>query len=622
MNGKRKNAGFILALLVVVGAGAFLFFHFHKNKNDGYQYVIGVSQANLNEPWRIAMDNEIKEESENYRNLKVVFRDAGGSPEKQINDIEEFSRGGIDLLIVSMDDSQKLTAVVSEVYQSTPVIVLDRAVEGYNYTLYIGNDNLSIGKQAAKFVHQLFPQKDCNIVEIQGTLDSETTLERTQGFHEELKKYQNLHLVRTLICNWKLDDAASDAEQVLKEQSEPVDVFFAESDYMAQGVYQAAHTMGLNPVIIGVDGLSGKNGGLELVKSGKLMGTFLCSTGGKEAVDYAVKILNGEQNIPKKIILRSQKITAENVGDFFTLLEEKRREQEKITLGYVQLPPESKWREACGKSIRESAEAAGINLIFLQAGTTQKDEIAMIRELIRRKVDVISFSPIVSGGWDEVLREAKRAGIPVIVSDRIVDSEESLWNCCIGSDFEEEARRIGRQILEYQKNNAAGEKLNVLQLMGTIGSSAAEGRNEGLREILSPHPEISVTNSHYCDFTYESGKEEMARCLRIYGANRFQVVYSQNDDMAMGAIQAVKQYGLVPGKDIVVFGTDGTRQALLAVKRGEIYDTVECNPILGPQVMMAVQKVVEGEAVPLRIINSENIFSRDISLLDIFRRKY
>jgi galactofuranose transport system substrate-binding protein len=296
-------------------------------------------------------------------------------------------------------------------------------------------------------------------------------------------------------------------------------------------------------------------------------------------------------------------------------------QKKKFVLGYAQLSPESKWREACAKSIKDAAKQADVDLVFLQSGQTQGDEKALIRELIRRKVDLISFAPIEQSGWNDVLYEAKRANIPVIISDRAVDSDESLWRCNIGSDFTEEARRVGKLIQQYYENNDTGRKINVLQIMGTRDSSAELGRDVGLHEILNSNPEITCVNSAFCDFTYQSGKEEMERQLKLYG-NRYSVVYAQNDDMALGAIDAIREYGLKPGKDVIVFGTDGTNQALLAIKRGEMYNTVECNPLLGPQLILAAQKIMNGEDVPLRIINSENIFSRDISYWTIFQRKY
>jgi len=591
-----------------------------RTQNDGYQFVIGMSQANLNEPWRIAMNEEISEESLKYNNIKVVFRDAGGSTEKQANDIKELQNSGIDLLIVSMDDSKNLTSVVSGVYQSIPVIVLDRAVEGYDYTMYIGNDNRSIGRQVGSLVSDLIGQKSGNIIEIQGALDSATTVERSEGFREVLKEHSNINLERTLICNWKLDDAAADVSQVLREPGNKIDLIFADSDFMALGAYQAAHSINLKPIMIGIDGLKGKNGGLNLVKSGVLQGTFICSTGGREAVDYAVKILNGEGDIPKKVMLRSDKVTSKNVDDYLNS-NPTVPIKDKVVLGYAQLASESKWRDASAVSIKQAAQKAGVDLVFLESGETQEDQKALIRELIRRKVDIISFSPVVQFGWDDVLTEAKKANIPVIISDRNVDSDESLWRCNIGSDFTEEARRVGRQIVQYCNDNAANKAVNVLQIMGTKDSSAELGRDAGLREILGSYKNITCTNSGFCNFTYSSGKQEMERYLEQYG-NRFTIVYAQNDDMAIGAIDAIREYGLRPGKDIIVFGTDGTKQALLAVKRGDMYNTVECNPLLGPQLMLAAKKIMNGETVPLRIINSENLFSRSISYWTIFNRQY
>jgi simple sugar transport system substrate-binding protein len=606
----------ILLLLV-----AFIWTKHQPVQNDGYQFVIGMSQANLSEPWRVAMDEEIFEEALRYSNIKVVFRDAGGSTEKQANDIEELQESGVDLLIVSMDDSQKLTSVVSKVYQSIPVIVLDRAVEGYDYTLYIGNDNQSIGRQVGLMVAQLAEGKKYNIIEIQGALDSATTIERSQGFREVLKLNPNINLERTLICNWKLDDAQEDVSKVIREHGNPIDLIFADSDYMAQGAYQAASALGVSPAIIGIDGLKGKSGGLNLVKSGVLQGTFTCSTGGREAVDYAIKILNGEKDIPKKIILRSDRVTAGNVNDYLGSVPGTVTKKSKFTLGYAQLSAESDWRSACAASVKLAAKQAGIDLVFLESGQTQADEKALIRELIRRRVDIIAFSPIVKSGWDDVLTEARQAGIPVIISDRNVNSDESLWKCNIGSDFEEEARRVGRLIVQYCQKQPPDRTVHVLQIMGTIGSSASVDRDQGLREILKSQKNIDLTNSNDCGFIYSQGKKEMARYLKQYGAY-FTVVYAQNDDMALGAIDAIKEFGLTPGKDIIVFGTDGTRQALLAVKRGDMYNTVECNPILGPQLISAAQKIMNGESVPLRIINSEKIFSRSISYVDILQREY
>lgn len=289
-----------------------------KKKSDGIEFVIGMSQANLSEPWRISMNQEIINEAKKYKNIKIVYRDAGGDTDKQKKDIDELLSSGIDLLIVSINDSQQLTPVVSRAYKSIPVIVLDRAVEGYDYTLYIGTDNESIGRQAGTLVADLIGKKEGNVIEVQGVLDSPPVVGRSKGFRDIIKEHKNIKISRTIISEWQRDEAEDKVKEVLKEEPN-VDVIFAHSDYMALGAYRAVCDLGIKNIkIIGVDGLNGEDGGLDLVARGILQGTFTSPTGGKEAVDYAIDILSKKKKIPKKIILSSDKITASNVGAYLT----------------------------------------------------------------------------------------------------------------------------------------------------------------------------------------------------------------------------------------------------------------------------------------------------------------
>lgn len=287
-----------------------------KKKSDGIQFVIGMSQANLSEPWRISMNQEIINEAKKYKNIKIVYRDAGGDTDKQKKDIDELLNSGIDLLIVSINDSQQLTPLVSKAYKTIPVIVLDRAVEGYDYTLYIGTDNESIGRQAGTLVAELIGQKEGNVIEVQGLLDSPPVVGRSKGFRNIIKEHNNIKISRTIISEWQRDEAEDKVTEALKDDKN-IDVIFAHNDYMALGAYRAAYNLGVKNVsIIGVDGLIGEDGGIDLVSRGILQGTFTSPTGGKEAVDYAVDILNKKKGTPKKIILSSDKITKSNVAEY------------------------------------------------------------------------------------------------------------------------------------------------------------------------------------------------------------------------------------------------------------------------------------------------------------------
>lgn len=614
---KNKNIFiFPLGIIVILTFVIVLTINNH-NKSEGVEFVIGMSQANLIEPWRIAMNQEIIQESKKYNNIKIIYRDAGGDSDKQKRDINELINDGSDLLIVSISDSQKLTPLISDIYKSKPIIVLDRAVEGYDYTLYIGPDNESIGRQAGNLACDLIGNKKGNIMEVQGLLGSPPVVERSNGFRQVIKEFSNIKISSTIIGEWQRDEAEDKILQALKEDSN-INVIFAHNDYMALGAYRAVHSLGLQNIkIIGVDGLTGENGGLDLVSKKIIQGTFTYTTGGKEAVDYAEDILNKKGDIPKKIILRSDKVTSENVNDYLKAKAVKKIDNKKIVLGYAQLKSESNWRTANEESIKEAAKKSGIDLVFLEAGTTQLDQKKLIRELIKKKVDIIAFSPFVVNGWDDVLEEAKNAKIPVIICDRTVNSDNSLWISNIGSDFYEEGRRAAKQLVALY-----GEKeTKILELRGNLDATPTIDRENGFNEIIGDLSNYKIVNSPIGNFSFSGGKSAMENYLKLEGRG-INVVYAQNDDMALGAIQAIKDYGLKPGKDVTVIGIDATKEALKAVKKGEMYCTIECNPLLGPQLMKAVNQVVKGIEVPVRIVNAEDIFTKALSDKIINNRKY
>ena len=292
-------------------AVAIYFYKTSSNEND--IFIIGMSQSNLYEPWRIDMNKEIEEEAKKHSNVKIIYKDAGGDVEKQKKDIQDLINFGSDLLIVSINDSKQLTGVVKKAYESIPVIILDRAVEGYDYTLYIGSDTKSIGVQAGELVAELAGNNNAKVIEVQGMLNSSSDEEITSEFKDSLSKYKNITIDRTIVANWQKNEAQDKIEAILKEDTD-IDIIFAHSDYMALGAYYAKFGTKANSVkIIGIDGLEGREGGIELVKNGILQGTFTCETGGKEAVEYALKILNKKEEIPKKVILECNKITKESL---------------------------------------------------------------------------------------------------------------------------------------------------------------------------------------------------------------------------------------------------------------------------------------------------------------------
>jgi len=293
--------------------------------------------------------------------------------------------------------------------------------------------------------------------------------------------------------------------------------------------------------------------------------------------------------------------------------------EKKIVLGFAQVGAESGWRTANTKSIQESAAAAGIELKFSDAQQKQENQIKAIRSFIQQKVDVIAFSPVVESGWDTVLKEAKDAGIPVVLTDRAIDSPDtSLYVSFLGSDFVEEGRRAGRWLVEQFKDHDG--EVNIVELQGTVGSAPAIDRKAGFEEIIKDDPKFKIIASQTGDFTRAKGKEVMQAFLKAH--KNIDVLYAHNDDMALGAIQAMEAAGLKPGEDIIIISVDGIRDAFVAASEGKINFIVECNPLLGPQLMDLVKKIVAGESVPKRIVTEERTFTIEEAIAELPNRQY
>jgi galactofuranose transport system substrate-binding protein len=301
----------------------------------------------------------------------------------------------------------------------------------------------------------------------------------------------------------------------------------------------------------------------------------------------------------------------------------------KIVLGFSQIGAESEWRTANTKSVQDSAIEAGIELKFSDAQQKQENQIKALRGFIAQRVDVIAFSPVVETGWETVLREAKAAKIPVILTDRAVEvSDDTLYLSLIGSDFVEEGRKAGRWLTEYYsagEGKAATGDINIVELQGTVGSAPANDRKKGFAEIISAEPRFKVIRSQTGDFTRAKGKEVMEAFLKAQGtedSKKIDVLFAHNDDMAIGAIQAIEEAGFKPGVDIIIISIDGVKGAFEAMIAGKLNVTVECSPLLGPQLMAAVKEVAAGKTIEKRIVTEESVFPKEVAAQEFPKRKY
>jgi ABC-type sugar transport system substrate-binding protein len=288
-----------------------------------------------------------------------------------------------------------------------------------------------------------------------------------------------------------------------------------------------------------------------------------------------------------------------------------------LLVGFSQVGAESGWRTANTKSIQGAFEDAGIELKFSDAQGKQENQIKAIRSFIQQQVDVIAFSPVVESGWDTVLKEAKEAGIPVVLTDRSVDSEDdSLYESFLGSDFILEGERAGDWV---NTEFADADKVNIVELQGTTGAAPANDRAEGFRNKVTD-PKFDIIASQTGDFTRAGGKQVMEAFLQ---ANPdIDLVYAHNDDMGLGAIEAIEAAGLVPGQDIKIVTVDAVKDGMTALSEGKINFIVECSPLLGPQLVDIVEKLVAGESVEKRIVTEETTFTQEQATEALPTREY
>ena len=287
-----------------------------------------------------------------------------------------------------------------------------------------------------------------------------------------------------------------------------------------------------------------------------------------------------------------------------------------LVVGFSQIGAESEWRTANTRSIQETAEQLGIELKFSDAQQQQSNQIKAIRSFIAQQVDVIGVSPVVESGWEAVFGEVKAAGIPLILLDRHAQVPEDLFSAFIGSDFMEEGRNACREVARLLDGRG-----RIVELDGTVGSAPTNDRRAGFRECLAGYPQMQVIDSRSGDFIRARGKEIMETFLRAHGAE-IDALFAQNDDMALGAIQAIEEYGLRPGVDIKIVSVDAVRAAFEAMIAGKLNATVECNPLLGPQLFETALKLANGQPIERWVKSSEGIYRQETAAQDLANRRY
>jgi simple sugar transport system substrate-binding protein len=287
-------------------------------------------------------------------------------------------------------------------------------------------------------------------------------------------------------------------------------------------------------------------------------------------------------------------------------------------VGFSQIDNQNPWRLAETESVKSEAAKRGYELKYSDAQAIQENQIKALRSFIAQGVDGILLAPKTATGWEPVLKEAKAAGIPVVLLDRDIEvSDQSLYETFIGSDFVFEGEEAAKQMI---KDLGEGP-LNVAELQGQPGADPTIDRAEGFRNVIDNYAGIEIILSQTGEFNRLEGKKVMEAFLKAKG-DEIDVVYAHNDDMAIGAIQAIREYGLEPAEDIYLVSIDAVRDAFEAMVDGDLNCTVECTPLLGPAGFDALEAVWRGETLPRWIKSEDQTFTMDQAADVIDSRKY
>ena len=281
------------------------------------KYVIGMSQCNLGEPWRVAMNDQIAMAAEKHPEFEVIFADAAQDNSKQIADIENFVQMGVDLIITSPNEATPLTNAVSAAYDAgIPVILLDRKIDGEKYTQFIGADNVDMGRIAGEYVADTLLPDGGKVCEIKGLEGTSGGIDRDNGFREGIKKNDKIEIVAVNNADWLREKAITVAEEMLQTNDE-IDLFLALNDPMAEGAYIAAKNAGREGDIlfVGFDGLPTPDGGIRSVMDGRLSMTQVYPTGGTEAIESAYQLLVEGKELDKTLTLTSEIVTPDNAEE-------------------------------------------------------------------------------------------------------------------------------------------------------------------------------------------------------------------------------------------------------------------------------------------------------------------
>jgi len=639
----------------------------------GGKTKVGLSFSDFaTERWK--NENDLMTKLLQDKGYEVVSAEANHDVKLQNDQIDNMvSQGVKGLIVIAEDGDAAVTSVDKAADAGVKVLAYDRLIKTSKIAAYLSFDNVEVGRQQGLGVMKALGVDDgkwtkenpAKVVMLGGSpTDNNATLFR-KGQMEAVQPYVDSGVVTIVadqwVDNWDAANALKIMENILTAQNNEIDAVVASNDGTALGALQAMKAQGLAGKVP-ISGQDATADGCNSIVKGELTVSILKDIRNLSplAVDVMDKLLNGQavdgmknftlaeltvddtkQGEVPCVFLEVQQVNKDNVFDLVVksefqsyddvyrdIPEDQRpsmsgeapaapaagkKEYSDMTLCYPQLGAESDWRTANTASIKETAEQLGAKLIFSDAQQKQENQISAMRACIQQGVDVIALPPVVEDGWDAVLQEAQDAGIPVIIVDRSVSADKSLYASHIGSDMELEGKKSGEEM-----NKLLPDGGNVLEISGTTGSGAAVGRAKGFRETLNSN--ITILDSQTGNFNPTEAKPVAEAFLKKY-AGQIDGFFIHNDGMAQAVVEALKAAGVKPG-EIKIVSVDGTRGGFQMMIDGWVQADVECNPLLGPQVFEMALKLVNGEAIDPEVLTNETVYYPDNAAELLPTRKY
>ena len=552
--------------------------------------TIGLSVSTQNNPFFVSLV-EGAEKQAAALGVKITVADAGDDAAKQTSDIEDLVASGISVLIVNPVDSDAVTgAVESAKAKGVKVISVDRAVNGVDIECQIASDNVLGAELATQFIVDTLGE-GAIVAELEGVTGASAAIDRSTGFHNIADS--KLEVVARQTANFARAEGMSVMENMLQANPD-IQAVFAANDEMALGAMEAISGAGKDIMVMGFDAT---DDAIASIKAGQMAGTIAQQPAliGSTAVSNALKLINGEE-IEKSIPVEVTLVTIDNV-ETFAELEEATAVVGDGSIGLAVSTQNNPFFVTLVEGAQKAADAAGVKLTVADAGDDAAKQTSDIEDLVASGISVLIVNPVDSDAVTGAVEFAKSKGVKVIAVDRAVNGTEI--ECQIASD-----NVLGAELATQFIVDTLGEGAVVAELEGVTGASAAIDRSQGFHNIADSKLEVVARQT--ANFARAEGMSVMENMLQ---ANpNIQAVFAANDEMALGAMEAISG----AGKNVMVVGFDATDDAIESIKAGQMAGTIAQQPdLIGSTAVENAIKLIAGEKIPSSIPVEVTLITKD-----------